>query len=350
MRMRRVATSVAALAVLLAGLSAEPAVTGAAAAGLRPGTAATACKPKPKKPCKKHAAPKPKPAAPPVPAALVQRLAAGGAVTDLVDAFGSLWVRVGATVERIDPATNAVVARIPVGSGSGLAAGAGALWAPSDPNTVTRIDAATNAVVATIALPNADPRTVAVTPGAVWVGMAGPPETPGELVHVDPTTNAVTGRVPLKKGALYSAAVGNVVWVVDQDAIAHFDAGTGELVSLPGAIANTVGCGSIAGDGGGVWVSQGKCGLPRWSLEKLDAKTDAVLVRPEIATARGMALGLGSVWVATDAHTLLRIDPSNGKVTGSMRTDLGESTTVAVAFGSIWVADGSGVLERFEPK
>jgi hypothetical protein len=349
--MRRVGASVAVFAIVLAGTLGAPAGHRAGAAGLASRATAKPCKPAPKKPCKKRAAkPKPKPAAPPVPATLVQRIAAGGAVTDLVEGFGSLWARVGATIERIDPATNAVVAKIPVGTGSGLAAGPGALWAPNDPSAVTRVDPATNAVVATIPLPNADPRTVAVTPGAVWVGMAGPAETPGELVHVDPGTNTVAGRVPLTRGALYSAAFGNIVWVVDQNQIARFDAATGQLVELPGLIANTVACGSIAGDANGVWVSQGKCGIPRWSLEKLDATTGAVLAQPQIATARGMALGLGSVWAATDAQTLLRIDPTSGKVTGSMSTDVGESTALTVAFGSIWVAGASGTLERFDPK
>jgi hypothetical protein len=296
------------------------------------------------------AKPKPKPVGLPAPASLAQRIALGGAVSDLVEAFGSVWARVGASVDRIDPSTNSIVASIPVANGFGLAAGPNALWAPNDPNSVTRIDPTTNRVVATVSLPNGDPRTVAVTAGAVWVGMAGPIGTAGEFVHVDPATNTVAGRVPLENGALYSAAVGNVIWVVDENQIARYDVATGQLVELPGVIANTVACGSIGGDASSVWVSQGKCGLPRWSLEKLDATTGAVLAQPQIATARGMALGLGSLWAATDVHTLLRIDPASGKVTGSMPTDLAESTSVIVSSGSIWVGDESGTLERFNPK
>jgi DNA-binding beta-propeller fold protein YncE len=322
-------------------------------------------KPKPctsKKPaaCNAHASkPKPKPKPPPLPApaTLAQKISAGAGVTDIVDAFGSLWVRVstgagvgGDTIEQIDPTTNAIVAKIAVVPGFGLGASSDALWAPNDPNTVTRIDPTTNRVVAQISLPNGDPRAVAATPGAVWVGMAGPSEVSGELVRLDPATNAVVDQVPLKNGALSLTAVGSVLWIIDQKLVDRFDTSTGQLTTSPGSIANTVACGRIAADASVVWVTPGTCGIPTVPLEKLDPTTGSVRLQPKVPQPGSVALGFGSLWAVTQARTLLRLDPANGKVTGSMPTDIGPTNVTDVAFGALWVGDSSGVLERFTPK
>jgi peptide/nickel transport system substrate-binding protein len=75
-------------------------------------------------------------------------------------------------VVRVDPATNAVVTRIPVGSSpSAVAVGLGAVWvANSRDGTVSRIDPARNAVVATIQV-GGRPSGIAVGAGSVWVSV-----------------------------------------------------------------------------------------------------------------------------------------------------------------------------------
>ncbi len=75
---------------------------------------------------------------------------------------------------RVDPATNTIVARIPVGgpNGGGLAgtitAGDGYVWTGNWDDTISKIDERTNRVVAVYRLP-ALPQNVNFEDGALWV-------------------------------------------------------------------------------------------------------------------------------------------------------------------------------------
>ena len=98
----------------------------------------------------------------------------GGRPFSLAEAAGSVWIAnfLSGTVERLDPATNRVVARIQVGGEPyGLAFGGGSVWVGNNgSDSVTRIDTATNQVVATI--PVGD-RPIGIayddSDGSVWV-------------------------------------------------------------------------------------------------------------------------------------------------------------------------------------
>src|SRR6478735_6289402 len=80
-------------------------------------------------------------------------MATPGSVTT---AFGSVWVANGpaATLTRLDPPTNAVIARIPTPEPASVVdVGAGAIWVTSFPgNSLTRIDPRHNRVTRTISL------------------------------------------------------------------------------------------------------------------------------------------------------------------------------------------------------
>src|SRR3954469_15089050 len=84
----------------------------------------------------------------------VRRIDVGGRAFSLVDAAGSIWVAdfSAGTLDRINPATNRVVARVAVGGEPyGLTAGAGSVWVGNNAlASVARIDTATNSVTATI--------------------------------------------------------------------------------------------------------------------------------------------------------------------------------------------------------
>lgn len=80
----------------------------------------------------------------------------GPSLWDLKAGFDAIWVvdRSRREVVRIDPTTETVMSRIPIGpSGSGLAIAGGAVWVVDDVDaSVRRIDPATNAVTATAEL------------------------------------------------------------------------------------------------------------------------------------------------------------------------------------------------------
>jgi streptogramin lyase len=318
-------------------------------------TQGSSCKPTVHRACKKH--PRPKPA----PAKLVAQLSLGAPVFNLVNAFGSEWARVGAdtvgggdTIERVDPTTNAITAKITVAKGFGLAAGDGSLWAPNYGNeTLTRIDPTTNAIMATIPIPNVGVDAIATTPGYVWVGTQGPLAEPGVVAKVSTATDAVVGTttLPDQDGAFYAAATPSAIWLVSDQSLLRVDASSLQATALPGLISNQQPCGDIKADASSIWIAGGTCGFPRFSVEKIDPSTGGVLAQPQIPPVVDLALAPGMVWATSSAGLLLRLDRTKATITGSMKMGLGGSTAIDVADGAIWIADmKSGALERFAPR
>jgi YVTN family beta-propeller protein len=93
-------------------------------------------------------------------------------------------------VQRINPATFAVEARIPVSMPTAISIGPDTVWVTSElGDTLTRIDTATNTATN---FPVGDgPRGIAVTEDTVWVAL-GPP---GQVVQVDRATGVVLGTL-----------------------------------------------------------------------------------------------------------------------------------------------------------
>jgi YVTN family beta-propeller protein len=122
----------------------------------------------------------------------------------VVAAAGSVWAtdRGGNQVWRIDPASGAVLAKIPVGSTPiDIVAADGSIWVGNAADgTVSRIDPTSNTLTATIHAGAGDPNQVeaaqamAAGGGAVWVGNG----IDNKLYKIDTTTNAVT---PIDIGA-----------------------------------------------------------------------------------------------------------------------------------------------------
>jgi branched-chain amino acid transport system substrate-binding protein len=101
---------------------------------------------------------------------------------------GAVWVTslLGDAVARIDPATNRIVATIPVGRGvDGIATGEGAVWvASSIARVVSRIDPRTDHVAARVRMAGA-PTHIAIGAGGVWVTVAQPaPPVPRGAVGI----------------------------------------------------------------------------------------------------------------------------------------------------------------------
>jgi hypothetical protein len=297
------------------------------------------------------------------PAKLVSTTPLDGAGDEIVEGFGSVWVRVttstaGGEVERIDPATQAVLARVPVGGYTGLgmtpglAAGDGAVWAPNpDANTLSRIDPATNRVVATLALPNENAKAVTTTPGAVWVGMQGMERTAGAIARVDPATDKVVATIPLAgaNGAEDLATTSSAVWVQSEAQIVRIDPQMNAIVATLGVPARYA-CGGIAADDSAVWVATSNCAnnFPR-ANERIDAQTNAISQWTVAGTVSSdVGVGALGVWT-TSGRSLARVNPATHKATGLVSVDSSGPNVVAVGASSIWVGTSSGQLEEFAP-
>jgi YVTN family beta-propeller protein len=154
------------------------------------------------------------------------RLAAGGNAVWVITLFG----RYG--LHRIDPATNTVTGRVrDVGDGVvGIAFGEGSVWVTGvHDGTVNRVDPSTLEVVARIPV-GRRPVGIAVGEGAVWVGM----QRNGTVERIDPATNTVTASYPVGgEPAGITAAYGSI-WVLigGDNAVAQIDPRAGEITAL----------------------------------------------------------------------------------------------------------------------
>jgi virginiamycin B lyase len=142
--------------------------------------------------------------------------------SSITTAAGALWLtdpqEVGSgTVIRVDPATNAVTARISFENSKAVACGQivgddAAIWVESscDNTYVARINPQTNTITA--AIDTGNPTTgIALGFGSVWVTAAGPFGVTG-LNRIDPATNKIVARTKLVLPSAIATGLGSV-WV-----------------------------------------------------------------------------------------------------------------------------------------
>jgi YVTN family beta-propeller protein len=256
---------------------------------------------------------------------------------------------VGPTLMRIDPARNAVVARIKVSSPpEATAAGDGAVWLtyPSS-DAVSRIDPRTNTVTATIHV-GPQPAGLALTPRAVWVANAGGPS----VSRIDPATNRVVATIGV--GPKFTccfehmslAAVPGALWVAvpNGNKIVRIDPATNhvvESIKLPYSP-----CASLVADERGVWSAGGGCADIVGRIDPGSRKLTAKVSEPHPV---GVVLAAGSVWAAViDSANVDRFDRDTGRLSARLHVG-GTPVRLAVGFGSVWVNDDDGRVLRIQP-
>lgn len=263
---------------------------------------------------------------------------------------GAVWAMsdVESTLMRIDPARNAVVARIKVPPPEAIAAGDGAVWLsyPST-DTVSRIDPATNKVTASIRV-GPQPAGIAVSPGAVWVADAGGPS----VSRIDPATNRVVATIRVGPKVACCAehmsliAVPGALWVAvpNENEIVRVDPTTNRIVEsidLPYSP-----CAFLAADASALWSAGGGCADVVARIDPASKKLTATVFEPHPV---GLALASGSVWAAViDSADVDQIDPHTGRLRARLHVG-GTPVRLAVGFGSIWVDDDNGRVLRIQP-
>lgn len=291
----------------------------------------------------------------------------------MVAGAGALWVSSTFLhrVTRIDPSTNTMSATIevsdpvldPLHGPGALAFGHGTLWVvdgSANCSCVHRIDPETNRIVTTITLGvptqgRVAPLDIAVTTDAVWVSHRWGSELAldGGVLRIDPATNRVValfglGSSPEQGGPTGIAAGPGAIWVgvPSTKSVVRIDPATNAVVAtIPGF---TCVEGQLAADESGVWVAD--CDAVR----RVDARTNAVAKAIPVpgATrfgARGVALGLGSVWA--QSGPLIRIDPASGALVGLLPLPhawIWSEFNLAFEFGSIWARRTDQVI-RIQP-
>ena len=274
----------------------------------------------------------------------------------------------------VDPASNRVVASIPLGSRPvTVAGGAGAVWVgDARDGTVTRVDPATRSVSKTIGIgsPVVD---LATGVGGVWAATGGF----GDVIRIDPEIDAVARRSPLGDPedpvvpAVSSVGAGDGrVWAGAFDGLVRLDPTSGEVIAevdlgRTNALQMAVGDGAvwattiasrakrveagsaevttefyagswvfpIALGGGAVWV-----GGANGQVWKLDPVTGSGLLTLRVVPdVSGVAFGEGSLWVTSfDRKELVRVNPATGEVQARVALH-GPAEDVVVHDGLVWV-------------
>jgi DNA-binding SARP family transcriptional activator/ABC-type transport system substrate-binding protein len=246
---------------------------------------------------------------------------------------GSLWLAMPGRGEvlRLDPDSDAVSDRIPVGEGPGaLAVGAGSVWAASVPgDAIERIDPQSGTVAQTVRLGGARTAALAFGAGALWVA-----DSVGDaLLELDPGSGTVRRRVPLEVKPTSLVVGERKIWVADYGGavIAEVDRRTGRTLATV-HVGN--GPAALAVDGDAVWVANALDS----TVSKVGATTGSLHATIPVGSGpTAIAARDGVVWVANQySGSVTRIDARRGTVVGTERV-AGAPTSLGPANAAIWV-------------
>ncbi len=261
----------------------------------------------------------------------------------------AVWMSNGKlkAVQRIDPKTNAVAAKIdfPAPPCSGLAFGFGSIWVPLEgsPGALARVDAVTNKITVTLPIgPASDEGSITVGGDSVW--LMG--DEHGTLLRIDPTTNAVRQKITVPAGSFNPLYADGIIWVTGfaTNVVTAVEATTG-------AIIDTIAVGSkprfLTAGGGSIWtLNQGD-----GSITRIDAKSRQVLATIAAGIPGGggeICYGGGSVWATVIDVPLTRIEAASNQVVRQWIGAGGDS--VRAGHGSIWLTHlRGGLLWRLQP-
>jgi DNA-binding beta-propeller fold protein YncE len=290
---------------------------------------------------------------------------------------GSLWMPTPGTITRVDLAESKVTAVIDVGGKVGpasVAASGNEIWFTDDSKkAVSRIDPQTNRIVERIPVgfPAYD---IAIDGDTLWLTHLGSPTPGGNVVaRVDTTTNRVVERIEVPAPATITVS-GGAVWVVEFGAVldkpskvARIDPQTNKVVEeIPVATRYPY---HMALGADSIWIANGldmeKPSRDKLSVSRLDLKTNKEVARIETGLNMwSLEVNGGSVWAvgspedctSSNEGALVRIDPTINEV--AERTDIRCAYSVAATDDAVWVhsviepgAGGAptGAVTRVEP-
>ncbi len=239
-------------------------------------------------------------------------------------------------VARMDPATNQIVARVPMPKPcSGLAIGAGTLWAPScEENVIYRIDTTTNKTVSKVALAPANTEGgIAFGSGSAWM----PTDPKGIAVaRIDPATNQIIARIPVPPGSFTAVYGYGLVWVssTETSVVSVIHPATNQVIATIPVDANPR---FMAVGEGHVWTLNQGTG----TVTKIDPYSKTVAATIEVGVPGGggdIAAGEGSVWVTARTIPVSRIDPITNRVTQQFAGPGGDA--IKTGHGFVWLSNG----------
>jgi hypothetical protein len=231
------------------------------------------------------------------------------ALSSLASGHGSVWAGdpVRGQVLRIDPRTDRVVARVPAGTETVVAAGAGSVWA--------------------------------LTGDLLYGGDQGPVR----VLRIDPATNRVAARIPVDRDIVPNGLRldGDAVWVVGATGMQRVDVArdtAAEPVELAGESFGVV----VDGDTAWTLTRSGR-------LRRLDTRSGRVMRELPVEASPGAVLsGEPGLLLLQSRDRLARLDERSGEIVWSVALGGGLDVTASGAGGTIWAHQSDGVLVRLD--
>ena len=241
------------------------------------------------------------------------------------------------SVQRIDPATNTVVAKVRLSGEacSGLAFGFGSVWVPvcGKKPLLARVDALTNQITAVLPIAPAGPEGgITASSDSVWIVTDKEGTT---LSRINPATNTVRQKISIPAGSYNPLSSGNMVWITGfaRNILTAVDASSGKvLAELPVGSKPRF----LTSGGGSVWtLNQGDGSVTR--IDVNSRKVTATIAVGIPGPGGDLGYGAGSVWATTFDLPLTMIDGQTNKVLRQWVGTGGDS----LRFGhdSIWLTD-----------
>jgi hypothetical protein len=203
----------------------------------------------------------------------------------------------------------------------------------------------------TAAIPvGAEPRTVVVGEGAVWVAVLDRDDGMENysVVRIDPESNEVAARIPLEIGVDRLAVGFGAVWAggySEQDgaAIARIDPQNNEVVATIGGVTDPE-VGIDMSGGASVWaIAPGESPPDSHTLARIDPETNEIVSTIPVGPITDIAVGEGAVWVlkahiegdVVGAKDVVKVDPATNRVVGTATLDAHYIRLLAGA-GAVW--------------
>jgi streptogramin lyase len=297
---------------------------------------------------------------------IAARVPVGNFPIELAAGAGAIWVPIAGegTVARIDPATNQVVATIPIGEPQGafgspynVAARGDEVWvADNGAGIFKRIDPATNEVVQTISAPSTTVPPYAVLRFAVGDGALWYLESTGDLVRLDTATGQVVATIEIDDGTSqgFVAVTEAAVWVQSTISVHRVDPATNQIVATIPILSSSVAGLLVTEDA--VWTA----GWATGTVYRIDPATNEVVAEIQTPGIHWLlfAATSGSVWIASNnfepgALGMIRIDAATNQVAGGIVDDSGSFLGITAHEGSLWLSsappDGPFDVVRIDP-
>jgi hypothetical protein len=255
-----------------------------------------------------------------------------------------------------------------------VAAGPSGVWVlnrrSGEPDDLVRVDPATDAVLARLPVGGEVSQLAVGEDGGVWLYRTGRTPDRAELVRVDPSTNRVAATIALPPGppgiptgASALLVAGGSVWLADQhNRLFQVDPASRRVREVTDG-GRSLAVGHLAFAGGWVWATWGLF------LYQIDPRTGTVTMtvdNPDLDNsmpASGLAGGAGQLWMYTydgsGREQLHRLDPADGRLLatrqlGARSRKLGDMAAgdrvVAVRTGQqLLLSDPGGTLRATVP-